>query len=314
MTVHPEIQEFLEKLEAANLPPIASLSPADARAQMEATASARNTNPTQVGKVQDMSATGPHGDIPMRVYWGSTSDEPQPLLVYFHGGGHVIGSLDTHDATARNLCAGTDCIVASIDYRMGPEDKFPAAVDDCVAATSWLVEHASELGIDTSRVAVGGDSAGGNLAAVVALAARDAGGPDLCFQLLIYPVADYRCASGSYQTFATGFGMLEAESMYWFQQHYLRDEADQSDWRASPLLADSLAGLPPALVITAECDVLHDEGVAYAQALANAGCVVEHIEAEGMIHGFFGLTPMINGAVVAQSQAIDALRTAFGKS
>ena len=148
---------------------------------------------------------------------------------------------------------------------------------------------------------------------MVALAARDEGGPALCFQLLVYPVADYRCIGPSYETFKTGFGVLEAETMHWFRDHYLRNEADQLDWRASPLAADRHTDLPPALVITAECDVLHDEGVAYAQALAQNGNIVEHVEASGMIHGFFGMAPMISGAVVAQSQAVDALRKAFGK-
>jgi len=152
---------------------------------------------------------------------------------------------------------------------------------------------------------------GGNLAAVVALAARDAGKPGLCFQLLIYPVADYRCASASYEQYATGYGVLEAQTMHWFRNHYLNDPGEALEWRASPLVAADLGRLPPALVITAECDVLHDEGVAYARALAAQGNVVDHIEASGMIHGFFGLAPMISGAVVAQSQAVQALRAAF---
>jgi acetyl esterase len=224
----------------------------------------------------------------------------------------VIGSLDTHDAIARNLCAGAQCTVASVDYRMGPEHRFPAAVDDAVAAAGWLAANAAELGADPERVAVGGDSAGGNLAACVALAARDTAGPRLCYQLLVYPLVDYRCDSASYETYATGYGVLEARTMAWFRDHYLGSAADAEDWRASPLLAENHAGLPPALVITAECDVLHDEGVAYARALAGAGNAVEHIEASGMIHGFFGLAPMISGAVVAQAQAVEALRRAFG--
>ena len=312
MVVHPEIRAFLDALAELNLPPVQNLSPEAARAQMEAGVKARNIPPTEVGAVAERSLPGPGGAIRSRIYTPAGGRRPHPLLVYFHGGGHVIGSLDTHDAIARNLCAGAQCVVASIDYRMGPEHKFPAAFDDGVAATAWLAANAAEIGADPSRLAVGGDSAGGNLAAAVAIAARDAGGPALCHQLLVYPLVDYRCDSQSYETFATGYGVLEAETMQWFREHYLRSAADADDWRASPLLADSLADLPPALVFTAECDVLHDEGVAYARALAAAGNAVEHIEASGMIHGFFGLAPMINGAVVAQAQAVEALRRGFG--
>ena len=313
MPLHPEIRGFLEKVAELNLPAIQTLSPAEARAQMEQTAAARNNDPTPVANVEALRATGPHGDIPLRLYRASTSSEPQPLLVYFHGGGHVIGSLDTHDAIARNLCAGAGCAVASVDYRMGPEHKFPAAYDDCVAATRWLADNAGELGFDTNRIAVGGDSAGGNLAAVVALNARDEGGPALCYQLLVYPVTDYRCSSGSYERYATGYGVLEAQTMRWFQGHYLGSEEDQSDWRASPLLTASLSNLPAAMVMTAECDVLHDEGVAYADALKKAGNQATHVECAGMIHGFFGLAPTISSAVQAQATAASALREAFGQ-
>ena len=181
MLVAPEIRDFLDKLKEATLAPVQTLAPAQARAQMEAMAAARVSAPTEVAKIESMNARGPRGEIPMRIYRARNASEPQPLLVYYHGGGHVIGSLDTHDSTARSLCAGSTCVVASIDYRMGPEHKFPAAVDDCLAATRWLVENAGTVGIDPKRVAVGGDSAGGNLAAVVALAARDAGDLPICF-------------------------------------------------------------------------------------------------------------------------------------
>ena len=313
MALHPEIQNFLEKVAELNLPAVQTLTPAQARTQMEQMAAARNTDPTPVAKIEALSASGPHGEIPVRLYRAKEASEPQPLLVYFHGGGHVIGSPDTHDAVARSLCVGAGCAVASVDYRMGPEHKFPAAYDDCVAATQWLAGNANALGLDANRMAVGGDSAGGNLAAVVALAARDAGGPPLCFQLLIYPVTDYRCASGSYDTYAKGYGVLEADTMLWFQGHYLSRVEDQTDWRASPLLAQNKANLPPALVMTAQCDVLHDEGVAYADTLKAAGNEVTHVECAGMIHGFFGLAPMISSAVQAQTTAAEALREAFGQ-
>lgn len=311
MALHPEIQDFLSKAAALNLPAVHTLSPGQARDQMERLAAARNNDPTPVASTEALTIPGPNGDIPARIYRANDSRQLQPLLVYFHGGGHVIGSLDTHDGVARNLCAGAECAVVSVDYRMGPEHKFPAAFDDCTAATRWLAANAAQLGFDARRIAVGGDSAGGNLAAVVALALRDTKEPELCFQLLVYPVTDYRCASASYEAYATGYGVLEAQTMRWFQGHYLDELIDQSDWRASPLLAETKAGLPPALVITAECDVLHDEGVAYAKALADEGTEVSHVDYAGMIHGFFGLAPMISGAVQAQTSATQALRKAF---
>jgi acetyl esterase len=312
MTVHPEVKAYLETLAKANLPPLATLTPEQAREQMEAGVRARGIKGAEVADVVSIEAAGPHGSIPLRLYRPATrSSTPPPLLVYLHGGGHVIGSLDTHDAVCRNLCAGAECVTVSVDYRLAPEWKFPAAADDSYAALEWLAANASEFGFDATRIAVAGDSAGGNLALVTALMARDRGGPKLCMQLLIYPVADYACNSPSYRTYATGYGTLEAESMYWFQNHYLGSENDADDWRASPIHAESLLDLPPALIMTAECDVLHDEGIALAQRFAREGAVVEHIEGAGMIHGFFTLAPILKGALVAQSQAIDSLRRAF---
>src|SRR5207253_7683386 len=195
----------------------------------------------------------------LRLYWPNRA-VAVPAIVYFHGGGHVIGSLDTHDLIARNLCAGAEALVASVDYRMGPEHRFPAAVEDSFAALEWVHRNAESLGADPGRVGVHGDSAGANLAAVVALLARDAGGPRLRLQSLVYPVADYTMSTPSYEKFATGCGILTREAMAWFQQHYLRSPADAQDWRASPIRAPNLAGVAPAIVLTAECDVLHDEG------------------------------------------------------
>ena len=243
-----------------------------------------------VASVENRTIPGPAGAIPVRVYRDTDpTEQGRPVLAWFHGGGHVIGSLDTHDAMARHLCREAACVVVSVDYRMGPEHPFPAAVDDCVAAVRWLAEHGREIGVDPGRLAVGGDSAGGNLAAVAALTARDEGGPALRHQLLVYPVTDYRCRGPSYERYARGYGTLEAESMRWFRRHYLGGPDGADDWRASPLLAADLSGLPPALVITAECDVLRDEGVAYAERLAESGTPCEHAPFPGMIHGFFGL-------------------------
>jgi acetyl esterase len=256
---------------------------------------------------------GPGGPIRLRLYWpaASSSGGPVPTIVYYHGGGHVIGSLDTHDFVARNLCAGAEALVASVDYRMGPEHKFPAAVEDSFAALEWVHANAAELGADPQRLGVHGDSAGANLAAVVALIARDAGRPPLRLQSLVYPVADYTMSTPSYDKFATGCGILTREAMAWFRQHYLRGPADAEDWRASPIKASSLAGVAPAIVITAECDVLHDEGRGYAEALRQAGVAVEYREYSGMIHAFFGMVPAVDDAMNAQRAVWAAFKRAF---
>ena len=309
--LHPQIVEVLNAMERAKLRPVEAMTPPEARAQMEAVAKARNANATQVGGVEERMIPGPGGEIRVRLYRPSRAQEPLPAILYFHGGGHVIGSLDTHDGTARNLCAGTGALLVSVDYRMGPEHRFPAAVDDSLAALQWLHRHADTLGADKDRIAVAGDSAGGNLAAVVALLARDAGGPALRLQVLVYPIADYNLVGESYEKYATGYGVLTRAAMHWFQGHYFANAAEANDWRASPIKAPSLAGVAPALVVTAECDVLHDDGVAYAEALRRAGVPVEYKEYPGMIHAFFGMAPMVDGAVEAQKHVINALKEAL---
>ena len=310
--VHPQIRAYLQQVAEAGLPPIHGLTAGAARAQFEAAMNARLATfpPPPVTDVEDRTVPGPAGPIPVRIYRDSEASA-QPVLAYFHGGGHVIGSLDTHDTITRNLCREAGCTVVSVDYRMGPEHPFPAAVDDCFAVVRWLAGHGSEVRADPGRIAVGGDSAGGNLAAVAALLARDAGGPPIRHQLLVYPVADYRCRGASYERYARGYGALEAESMRWFQRHYLGGAAAAEDWRASPLLAADHGGLPSALVMTAECDVLHDEGVAYAERLAASGTACEHLELPGMIHGFFGLLGIADAAADAHTRAARALRSAF---
>ena len=296
--VHPEIQAFLRSVSAAELPAVQDLTPAAAREQYAAGMRARlEVFPAPaVASVEDRSIPGPAGAMRVRVYRSADDAAPQPVLVWYHGGGHVIGSLDTHDAMARNLCREAGCMVVSVDYRTAPEEPFPAAVDDCAAALRWVAEHGGGIGADPERIAVGGDSAGGNLTAVVALVARDEGGPALRHQLLVYPVTDYRCHGPSYERYARGYGMLEAESMLWYRRHYLGGSEGAGDWRASPLLAADHSGLAPALVITAECDVLRDEGVAYAERLAAAGTPCVHVPFAGMIHGFFGLLGIAEAA------------------
>ncbi|MGH7116112.1 MAG: alpha/beta hydrolase [Stellaceae bacterium] len=316
-SLHPQIVQVLEAMAKAELRPIEELTPAEARAQMEATARSRKAEPLPVARIEERTIPGPAGHIPLRLYWpnaaaGEAKAAAVPAILYYHGGGHVIGSLDTHDLVARNLCAGAGALVASVDYRMGPEHKFPAAVEDSFAALQWVHANAASLGADPGRIGVHGDSAGANLAAVVALMARDAGGPQLRLQSLVYPVGDYTLSGASYAKFAQGYGALTRDAMAWFGRHYLCSPSDAEDWRASPLRASSLAGVAPAIIVTAECDVLHDDGESYAAALRDAGVPVEYREYPGMIHGFFGMVPLVDDAMAAQRQVWAAFKRAFG--
>jgi len=308
--LHPQIQRVLQVMAEAGLQPIEAMPPAEAREQMEATAQARKAEPLPVARVDERLIPGPAGHIRLRLYWPNTAG-PVPAIVYYHGGGHVIGSLDTHDLVARNLCAGAEAVVASVDYRMAPEHKFPAAVEDSLAALEWVHANAKKLGADSGKIGVHGDSAGANLAAVIALMARDAGSPRLRLQSLVYPVADYGLAGDSYDKYAQGYGLLTRESMVWFRNHYLRSPKDAEDWRASPIKAPSFGGVAPAIVITAECDVLHDDGERYAEALRRAGATVEYKDYPGMIHGFFGMMPAVDDAMNAQRAVWAAFKRAF---
>jgi len=311
-TLHPQLVQVIEAMARAELRPIEAMTPVEARAQMELTARGRKAEPLPVAKVEERMIPGPAGEIRLRFYWPNSAGAV-PGIVYYHGGGHVIGRLDTHDLIARNLCAGAEALVVSVDYRMGPEHKFPAAVDDSFAALQWVQANAASLGADPGRLGVHGDSAGANLAAVVALMARDAGGPKLRLQSLVYPVGDYTLSGASYGKYAQGYGLLTRESMVWFSRHYLRSPNDAEDWRASPIKATSLAGVTPAIVVVAECDVLHDDGESYAGALRRAGVPVEYREYPGMIHGFLGMVPVVDDAMNAQRQIWTAFKRAFAE-
>ncbi len=267
------------------------------------------TVPTPVARIEERMIPGPAGDLLVRIYWPE-GEGPAPLVVFFHGGGFVLCSLDTHDELARGLCRGAGAVVVSVDYRLAPEAPYPAAADDCYAALVWSVEHASELGADGSRVAVAGDSAGGNLAAVTALRARDLGSPALRHQCLIYPVTDCRFDTPSYIENAEGY-FLTAESMRWFWSHYLQDMGRAAEPYASPLRAPSLAGLPPTLVITAEYDPLRDEGEHYAKALVEAGVSTTLRRYDGMIHGFVTMSEIFEDGRAALALATQELRSAF---
>jgi acetyl esterase len=249
-----------------------------------------NRWPTPVGSVRELRVAGAAGELRARHYAPSDPGGPHPLLVYVHGGGMVIGDLDTHDEPCRLLCRHGAMHVLSVDYRLAPEHPFPAPVEDALAAFRWAAEHAAELGTDPTRVAIGGDSAGGNLSAVVSqLATRD-GGPAPALQLLIYPSTNYRHETGSAELFGHGF-LLTLDDRRWFDGHYLRGTtAERTDPRVSPLLADDLSGLPPAVVVTAAFDLLRDEGEQYADALRDAGVRVVKHRAAGMIHGFVQMT------------------------
>jgi acetyl esterase len=265
----------------------------------------------EVAEVGDRTVPGPRGAIPVRVYRpGSTSGDPAPGVVYFHGGGWVICDLDTHDGACRRIANEIGAIVVSVDYRLAPEHRYPAAIDDAFAATRWVGEHASELGIDPARLAVAGDSAGGNLSAAVALMARDEGGPPLAFQLLVYPVIDSTASRNDYPSKtdnAEGY-FLTTMQMEWYRKQYLgEDDGDRPS--CSPNRADSLAGLPPACVVTAEMDPLRDEGEEYARSLEAAGVPVTLHRANGMFHGFFNMDAVLEGAKEAQTIAFAAMRS-----
>jgi len=305
----PQAKAVIDLVIKSGRPPYHQLAPKDARQMFRDTRPASTPPAPEIGEVKDLRADG----IPFRLYRpkGVPAATALPALIFFHGGGWVIGDLETHDVLCRQLTAGAGISVVNVDYRLAPEHKFPAALDDAWAATRWVAAHTGELGIDAGRLAVGGDSAGGNLAAVVALLARDHGGPSLALQVLTYPVTDVAAESASYAEFADGF-MLTRDSMRWFIAHYLTSKQDALDWRVSPLRAPSLAGVAPALVVTAGFDPLRDEGEAYARRLREAGVRVDMICYGGMIHGFVPMGRLIETGNRAVAHAAASLRQAFG--
>ncbi len=303
MPLAPEYQAMLAELAAAEGPAIAQLSPAEGR---EMYRMMRPVNPEiEVGRVIDRSIPGPGGDVPVRIYTPA-GDGPFPVLVNFHGGGWVIGDLDTADAVCRDLCRSAGCVVVSVDYRLAPEHPYPAAVEDACAATAWVADHMEEIG-GNGRLAVGGESAGGNLAAVVCQWARDRGGPEIHFQMLLYPVTDHDLSRGSYAENGEGY-LLELDTMKWFWDHYCPDPARRAEPQASPLLAADLSKLPPALVVTAEFDPLRDEGEAYAQALEAAGNQVESLRCAGLVHDFFATAALFQSSRERFEDACRVLR------
>jgi acetyl esterase/lipase len=310
MPLDPQAQAFLEQLAAAGDPPLHELSVAEARQVIVALFGTQG-DPEPVGAVEERTIPGADGEMPTRIYipYGTG---PFPVLVYFHGGGWVIGDLVAYDATCRALTNAAGCLVVAMEYRLAPEHKFPAAPEDCYAAICWVAANAVAIGGDPRRIAIGGDSAGGNLTAVVAQMARDRGGPALVYQLLVYPVTNYGYDTASYRENAEGY-LLTKDAIVWFWNHYLRSATDGNNPLASPLQANDLHGLPPAMVLTAEFDPLRDEGEAYAIRLQEAGVPVTLKRYAGTIHGFFSLGAVLDQGKQAMADAAAALRTIFAK-
>ena len=311
MPLDPQLQAMRDQRERENVPPLYTMSLAAARAADLASIQASGGEPEAVHEVTSLMIAGPGGDLPLRLYRPS-SERPLPALLYFFGGGWVLGTIDTADGVARSLANSSGALVVVPGYRLAPEHTFPAAIDDCYAALRWVAGHADEIGADPARLAVGGDSAGGNLAAAVALLAR-ADGPALAGQLLVYPNTDQMADDQSMRAADDPF-LFNRHSVAWYRQHYLADPADAASPLASPLRAESLAGLPPALVITAEYDPLRDQGEAYARRLADDGVAVELSRYPGMAHGFFTMAGTVDASRAAITQAAACLQAWFARS
>ena len=303
VVLDPDAAAVYKAFQEAGRPPYELGTPTQARAMYLAGRPVSNPEPPELESAKPLSIAAPHGAIPARIYTPKKlrkTDGLAPCLVFYHGGGWVIGDIDSHDVVCRKLAHEGELIVISIDYRLAPEHKFPAAIDDAITAVKWVASNARELGIDAARLLVGGDSAGGNLAAVVALAARDGGGPKLAGQVLIYPATDFAMKHPSHSEPETSI-LLTHSVIKWFCNHYLGGPADIDNWKASPARAKTLAGLPPAYVLTAGADPLRDEGDEYAERLKQAGVPVTYKHYPGQFHGFFTMGKLLQQANVAAS-------------
>jgi len=310
MALDPDMKVLLDQMAAAKLQSFHQMTPAAAREQMTRRVSAGD--PVPIGRVEDRMIPGPNGEIPIRIYTPEGT-VPFGVLVYFHGGGWVVGNIEMTDQPCRMITKAAGCVTVSVDYRLAPEHRFPAGPEDCYAATKWVSDNAAALGCDASRIAVGGTSAGANLAAAVSLMARDRGAPKIGYQLLVYPATRRELDTPSHKQFATdGYYILSRADMEWFWGHYLANEADAANPYACPARAKSLGGLPPALVITAEFDPLRDEGEAYAARLREEGVATVLKRYDGVTHGFFGMASVVEKSRVAITEASAALRRAIG--
>src|SRR5580658_211764 len=296
MPLDPQAKALIDMMKSA--PSFSALSPTEARKQMSAMRALRNAEPEAVAKVEDRKIPGPAGSIPVRIYTPA-GNGPFPVLVFYHGGGFVIGDLESHDGLCRTLTNGAGCVTVAVDYRLAPEAKFPAAVEDCYAATQWVAANAAQL------------NAGANLSAVISILARDRKTPKIMFQLLIYPATDITCSAPSHKT-NTEY-VLTPGDMAWFMGHYLRNDADRRDPLASPSFAASFKGLPPALIITAEFDPLRDEGEDYGRKLREAGVPAQVSRYEGMVHGFVSMSDVLDKGKQGVAEAAAALKKAFTK-
>lgn len=308
----PEMRAILDAMEEAGAPAVEDISPAEARANLDARDGDFYSRPPEVATVANRTIPGPGGAIPIRVYspQGVPASPAPPLVVFYHGGGWVVGSLTSHDPECRELANSSGAVVMAVDYRLAPEHKFPAPVDDCWAACQWAAANAAEIGADPSRIAVCGDSAGGNLSAVVAQLAARAGAPRLALQILIYPVTDTATDTDSYHRYGEGY-MLTQAAMRHFISTYINDPAEAADPRVSPLLAEDVSGVAPALVVTASHDPLLDDGKAYADKLAAAGVPVEYSCYEGVTHGFHLWGGALEAAGDLDAKMAKALKRAF---
>ena len=309
MPIHPQVEGLLAEMAAMGGPPIQELSVADARTVAEGM-TALSGDPIEVGAVDDITIPVDGAEIGARVYTPQ-GEGPHPIVMFFHGGGWVICSLDTHDNVARAICRDAEAVVVSVDYRMAPEFKFPTAAHDCFAATKWMAANAASFDADASRLAVCGDSAGGNLSAVVSQMARDAGGPAVSYAALIYPAVDMTRKGGSLEENAKGY-FLETDGMEWFMNHYLA-ESERDDVLASPLLHENLAGLPDTFIATCEFDPLRDEGEAYGEALRANGVHVDQKRYDGLIHGAANMTGVLDGGRQLVADTAAHLRAALHK-
>jgi len=308
MPLDPQAEMLLKQMASAGGPALNTLSPVDARKLTGVMFRVPPGSEEPVHKVENRNIPGPAGEIPIRVYTPAGAG-PFPVLVFIHGGGFVLCDLDTHDGACRSLTNEAGCVTVSVDYRLAPEHKFPAAVEDCYAATTWVSDHAKEINGDPKRIAVGGDSAGGNLSAVISMLARDAGKPHIMFQLLIYPATDTARNTESHKNFTDYF--LTKDMIEYFYRHYLRGEADAKDPRISIALAKDFRALPPAHIITAEFDPLRDEGEAYGRRLIEAGVSAKVTRYDGMMHAFFSQGDIMDKGRLAVAECADALRKAL---
>ncbi|GCE47270.1 acetyl esterase [Thermosporothrix hazakensis] len=309
MTLDPQVATFLQALPDKTS---GGPEPTLEEIRLAAVQSALQTagEPFPVHGVEDRVIPGPGGPLPVRIYTPA-DEEGLPALIYLHGGGWVIGSLETHDQVCRSLANLAHCVVIAVDYRLAPEHPFPAALEDCYAAAVWVVEHAETLHIDSKRLAIGGDSAGGNLAAAVTLMAREMGAPHFVFQVLIYPVTDHpESGSASYREFEVGYSLTKHD-MLWYCEQYLPDPSQWQNPYVVPLHAPDLSGLPPALVLTAGYDPVRDDGKRYADRLQEAGVPVQYRCYEGMIHSFFRMFTVFDKTMEAHREVAEALKVVF---